>query len=72
MKMTKAQFAWLRWLQERGGAGMIHGRGVIAQGEISGMSAVICWLHLLSARAVDLTDAGRIVITEYGKRLLSP
>jgi hypothetical protein len=71
MRLTKAQFGWLRWLRDNGGSGYVEGHRVVAGGEQSLTNSAISFLKLVVVGALAVKD-GRLVITEYGQRLLTP
>jgi hypothetical protein len=71
MKLSKAQFTWLKWLHDNGGSGYLDSHKVIAGGEPSTFGSAISFLRLVVAGAIEGKD-GRLVITDYGRRLLTP
>jgi hypothetical protein len=71
MKLTPTQFKWLQWLNERGGIGHIEKHRVVANGEGSTVGSAICFLKLMCVGAIVPMN-GRLVINDYGKRLLTP
>jgi hypothetical protein len=72
MKLTSAQFAALRWLDERGGSGYIDGHGrVHAQGENLPQGCWKAWLFLVIRGCLSGGD-NRLNITDYGRSHLRP
>ena len=70
MKLTHSQFAWLRWLAERGGSGYVDQYGrVNAQGERAPQGAWQAWLNLAAYGLLQGCER-RLTITEYGKQHL--
>lgn len=67
--LTNGQRSWLLWLHEHGGSGYLDKDRVIAAGCRSGYGSSITFLHLVIKGAVEGKDR-RLVITDYGRRLL--
>jgi len=71
-KLSGTQFHWLRWFISNGGDGRLHGEQVIAiNGEESTAASCVCFLHLIAKGAVQF-KLGRLLVTEYGRRLAAP
>lgn len=73
MTLTPSQWRWLRWIDENGGEATVEGQYVVClrTNERSSVASAICFLHLLSRGALCMRG-GRIVLSDYGRRLLKP
>ena len=71
MNLTKSQFFWLGWVQRNGGIAHCD-RGMVAAGnERSSNASAISFLNLVCKGALEAKD-GKLVLTDYGRRLLTP
>lgn len=71
MKLTSAQSRSLQWLADHGGtAQFIGGRMVVGEEQTNSLAAQPV-LHLVLKGAVECKN-GLLVITDYGRRLVSP
>jgi hypothetical protein len=71
MKLTTTQFDWLQWLHRNGGIAVMHGHRLMANGEETSVGSAVCFLKLVCVGAVAPQN-NRLVITDYGRRLLAP
>ena len=73
MSLTDSQRHWLRWMVTNGGEATVQGNRIIclANNEKSSASSAIAFLHLLSKGALFI-NGGRLVVSDYGRRLLKP
>lgn len=71
-RLTGTQFHWLRWFIAQGGDGRLNGEKVVAiTGEESNAAACVSFLHLIVKGAIA-SKFGRLLVTEYGRRLAAP
>jgi hypothetical protein len=71
VKLTKAQLEWLQWLQENGGSAYLERQWVIANGHKSRFGSAISFLGLVVKGAIEAKNE-RLVLTDYGRKLLTP
>lgn len=72
MNLTNVQWKWLRWLAEHGNsARVVGGRLVCDDGSKTNNAASQPVLHLLVKGALHVSN-GRVAISAYGRRLLTP
>lgn len=72
MNLSSAQFMWLRWLVDNGGAGRVHGPSVKAiTGEHANASSAVAFLNLVAKGAIVVHE-GNLTVSDYGRRLLKP
>lgn len=71
MTLTKSQFGYLQWIAREGGVATLE-RGGVTCGDIRTSNAsAISFLNLVAKGALEGKD-GKLTITDYGRRLLSP
>ncbi len=72
MKLSPAQHKALAWLQQQGGSGVVTAYGRILAGRVEWpQGSFPAWLRLI-ADGLVAGGAGRISVTEYGRRHLNP
>lgn len=72
MKLTEAQHEKLAWLHQRGGSGYLDKFGrLVAGGEYLPQGCWPAWLNLVANGLISGAD-GRLTITDYGRRHLTP
>lgn len=71
MSLTKAQFGYLQWIDREGGMATLERGGVVCGGNKSSNASAISFLNLVVKGALEAKD-GKLVITDYGRRLLTP
>lgn len=71
MNLTKAQMGYLEWIAREGGEATLERGGVVCGGNRSSNASAISFLNLVVKGALAAKD-GKLVITDYGRRLLTP
>lgn len=71
MNLTKAQFGYLQWIEREGGVATLERGGVVCGDTKSSNASAISFLNLVAKGALEGKD-GKLVITDYGRRLLTP
>lgn len=74
MKLTVAQYNWLKWFKEHGGLGIVRASRVCCGDDPSNQSntsASLPFLALVAHGAVEGHE-GKLRITQYGLRLVDP
>lgn len=71
MTLTKSQHQYLAWLQQGGGVAHLERGAVVCGGEKTANASAISFLNLVVKGALEAKD-GKLVITDYGRRLLTP
>lgn len=72
MNLTKSQLQWLEWMSRNGGVATLERGGVVCgDGGKTPNASSISFLNLVAKGAIEGKD-GKLVITDYGRRVLSP
>lgn len=72
MKLTDAQIEKLRWLQDRGGSGVLDRYGrLVAGGDVGHPAWQQSWLNLV-AKGLLAGGDDRLTITEKGRAEMTP
>lgn len=71
VNLTKAQFGYLQWIGREGGVATLERGAVCCGGNKSSNASAISFLNLVVKGALEAKD-GKLVITDYGRRLLTP
>lgn len=72
MNLSKTQFGYLKWVADEGkGAVWLEKGGVTCGGIRTSNASAISFLNLVVHGALEAKD-GKLVITDYGRRLLTP